>query len=81
MSVEAITPNDLSGRVTTQDGVIIFEKVPIITPNGDVLVRYEKSVDRQMHLILTTYYVIFVEIGERNVIQSRKGNELPDIRA
>ncbi|CAG8460002.1 7915_t:CDS:10 [Paraglomus brasilianum] len=38
-TVKAITPNDLSGRVTTQDGVIIFEKVPIITPNGDVLVR------------------------------------------
>ncbi|CAG8663459.1 5885_t:CDS:2, partial [Paraglomus occultum] len=36
-TVKAVTPSDLKGRVTTQDGVIVFEKVPIITPNGDVL--------------------------------------------
>ncbi|CAG8453533.1 2698_t:CDS:10 [Acaulospora morrowiae] len=35
----AVTPKDLKGKVITKDGVIIFEKVPIVTPNGDVLVK------------------------------------------
>nr|CAG8440986.1 13659_t:CDS:10 [Entrophospora candida] len=33
----AVTPNDLKGKIIRSDGVIIFEKVPIITPNYDVL--------------------------------------------
>ncbi|RIA80538.1 ABC transporter transmembrane region 2-domain-containing protein [Glomus cerebriforme] len=35
----AVTPNDLKGKVITKDGVIIFDKVPIITPNNDLLVK------------------------------------------
>lgn len=31
--------NDLKGKVITQDGVIIFEKVPIVTPNNDLLLK------------------------------------------
>ncbi|CAG8595291.1 470_t:CDS:10 [Diversispora eburnea] len=34
-----VTPSDIKGKVITKDGVIIFEKVPIITPNNDVLVE------------------------------------------
>ena len=33
----ALTPN--SGVVENRDHVIIFDKVPIVTPNGDVLIR------------------------------------------
>ncbi|CAJ0878179.1 3104_t:CDS:10 [Entrophospora sp. SA101] len=33
----AVTPSDLKGKIIRSDGVIIFEKVPIITPNYDVL--------------------------------------------
>ncbi|KAG0287033.1 ATP-binding cassette sub- D member 3 [Linnemannia gamsii] len=35
----SVNTNDLKGRVVTQDGVIIFDKVPIVTPNNDVLVK------------------------------------------
>lgn len=35
----AVTPNDLKGKIITRDGVIIFEKVPIVTPNNDILVN------------------------------------------
>ncbi|KAG0005292.1 ATP-binding cassette sub- D member 3 [Modicella reniformis] len=34
-----VDTNELKGKVITQDGVIIFEKVPIVTPNRDVLVK------------------------------------------
>ncbi|KAI1316372.1 ATP-binding cassette sub- D member 3 [Mortierella claussenii] len=36
---QSVNTNDLKGKVITQDGVIIFEKVPIVTPNNDVLVK------------------------------------------
>lgn len=35
----AVDVNDLKGKVITQDGVIIFEKVPIVTPNNDLLLK------------------------------------------
>lgn len=35
----AVTPNDLKGKIITKDGVIIFDKVPIVTPNNDILVN------------------------------------------
>ncbi|KAF9945238.1 ATP-binding cassette sub- D member 3 [Mortierella alpina] len=36
---QAVNTNDLKGKVVTQDGVIIFDKVPIVTPNNDVLLK------------------------------------------
>lgn len=36
---QSVNTKDLKGKVVTQDGVIIFEKVPIVTPNNDVLVE------------------------------------------
>ncbi|CAI2165265.1 3074_t:CDS:10 [Funneliformis geosporum] len=36
---QAVTPNDLKGKIITKDGVIYFDKVPIVTPNNDVLVK------------------------------------------
>ncbi|RHZ61634.1 hypothetical protein Glove_346g28 [Diversispora epigaea] len=36
---KAVTPSDIKGKVITRDGVIIFERVPIITPNNDVLIK------------------------------------------
>jgi len=38
--IAAVTPNDLRGKIITKDGVIIFDKVPIITPNNDLLVIF-----------------------------------------
>ncbi|KAG0329348.1 ATP-binding cassette sub- D member 3 [Dissophora globulifera] len=38
-SSQSVNTNDLKGRVITQDGVIIFDKVPIVTPNNDVLLK------------------------------------------
>jgi hypothetical protein len=38
LRIIAVTPNDLKGKIITEDGVIIFDKVPIITPNNDLLV-------------------------------------------
>ncbi|KAF9350422.1 ATP-binding cassette sub- D member 3 [Mortierella sp. NVP85] len=38
-SSQSVNTKDLKGKVITQDGVIIFEKVPIVTPNNDVLVE------------------------------------------
>src|SRR5690606_1049271 len=38
-AVNAVTPADVRGRTIIQDHLIRFENVPIITPNGDVLVR------------------------------------------
>ncbi|KAF9583853.1 ATP-binding cassette sub- D member 3 [Lunasporangiospora selenospora] len=36
---KAVNVNDLKGKVITQDGVIIFDKVPIVTPNNDLLLK------------------------------------------
>lgn len=36
---QAVNTNDLKGKIVTQDGVIIFDRVPIVTPNNDVLVK------------------------------------------
>ncbi|KAF9330980.1 ATP-binding cassette sub- D member 3 [Podila minutissima] len=36
---KSVDVNDLKGKVITQDGVIIFEKVPIVTPNNDLLLQ------------------------------------------
>ena len=36
--ITAVTPNDLKGKIVTKDGVIVFDKVPIVTPNSDLLV-------------------------------------------
>ncbi|KAF9216728.1 ATP-binding cassette sub- D member 3 [Podila verticillata] len=36
---KSVDVNDLKGKVITQDGVIIFEKVPIVTPNNDLLLK------------------------------------------
>jgi len=38
-AVNAVTPADVRGRTIIQDHLIRFENVPIVTPNGDVLVR------------------------------------------
>jgi ATP-binding cassette subfamily D (ALD) protein 3 len=37
--VETVDSSKLNGNVINQDGIINFENVPIITPNGDVLVH------------------------------------------
>ncbi|CAG8840944.1 11661_t:CDS:2, partial [Racocetra persica] len=34
-----VSQNDLNGKIVARDGVIIFEKVPIVTPSQDVLVK------------------------------------------
>ncbi|GJJ77854.1 ATP-binding cassette, subfamily D (ALD), member 3 [Entomortierella parvispora] len=36
---KCVDTTGLKGKVVTQDGVIIFEKVPIVTPNNDLLVK------------------------------------------
>ena len=38
-AVNAVGPADIKGRTTIQDHLIRFENVPVVTPNGDVLVR------------------------------------------
>ncbi|KAJ1977243.1 hypothetical protein H4R35_002378 [Dimargaris xerosporica] len=39
LSQGVVNPNALRGEVVHQDGVIDFNHVPVVTPNGDVLVR------------------------------------------
>lgn len=34
-----VDTNNTKGKVLIRDGVIIFDKVPIVTPNSDVLVK------------------------------------------
>ncbi|KAG0232091.1 ATP-binding cassette sub- D member 3 [Actinomortierella wolfii] len=36
---KSVDTKGLKGKVVTQDGVIIFDKVPIVTPNNDLLVK------------------------------------------
>ncbi|KAF9165294.1 ATP-binding cassette sub- D member 3 [Actinomortierella ambigua] len=36
---KSVDTKGLKGKVVTQDGVIVFEKVPIVTPNNDLLVK------------------------------------------
>lgn len=38
-----VDTNNTKGKVLIRDGVIIFDKVPIVTPNSDVLVRSSKK--------------------------------------
>lgn len=35
-----VDTNSTKGNVLIRDGVIVFDKVPIVTPNSDILVRY-----------------------------------------
>jgi len=35
------------GRYVTQDNVIRFDRVPIVTPNGDVLIEVSKTSDNK----------------------------------
>ncbi|CAG8529904.1 9417_t:CDS:10 [Dentiscutata erythropus] len=36
---KVVSQNDLDGKIVAHDGVIVFEKVPIVTPSQDVLVE------------------------------------------
>lgn len=38
-TVQVINQNDLNASIIIQDGIIKFQKTPIVTPNGDVLVK------------------------------------------
>lgn len=35
-----VDTNNTSGKLIIQDGVIIFDNVPIVTPNNDILVIF-----------------------------------------
>lgn len=37
--------NQMKGKLIVQDGAIIFDKVPIVTPNNDVLVSSSRAID------------------------------------
>jgi ATP-binding cassette subfamily D (ALD) protein 3 len=37
-----VDTNNTSGKLIIQDGVIIFDNVPIVTPNNDILVILKK---------------------------------------
>ncbi|KAJ3224334.1 ATP-binding cassette sub- D member 3 [Clydaea vesicula] len=37
--VQVVSKNDLNGKIVVQNKIIKFENVPIITPNGDILVK------------------------------------------
>ncbi|TPX33695.1 hypothetical protein SmJEL517_g03466 [Synchytrium microbalum] len=51
---QSISPSDLKGKVIIQDGIIKFDKTPIITPNGDLLVRQlSMRVDPGMNVLVT----------------------------
>ncbi|KAI8336528.1 ABC transporter transmembrane region 2-domain-containing protein [Chlamydoabsidia padenii] len=39
MESQVVDLNEMKGRLIVQDGVIIFDKVPIVTPNNDVLLK------------------------------------------
>ncbi|KAI9139562.1 ABC transporter transmembrane region 2-domain-containing protein [Paraphysoderma sedebokerense] len=52
--LKSIDTGALKGKVQVQDGVIEFQKVPIVTPNGDVLVKQlEFRVERGMNCLIT----------------------------
>jgi ATP-binding cassette subfamily D (ALD) protein 3 len=38
-----VDTNNTKGKVIIRDGVIIFDNVPIVTPNSDVLVTKKKK--------------------------------------
>lgn len=38
-----VDTNNTKGKVLIRDGVIVFDKVPIVTPNSDVLVKRAKK--------------------------------------
>lgn len=37
---KVVDTNNTKGKVLIRDGVIIFDKVPIVTPNSDILVSF-----------------------------------------
>lgn len=43
--VIAVSADDMKGKVIVRDGVIVFDHVPIVTPNNDVLV----SIGERIH--------------------------------
>ena len=52
--IQIVTPEELKGNVVIEDGIIRFSKVPIITPNGDQLVRsLTMTVERGMNVLIT----------------------------
>lgn len=43
ISFIAVSTDDMKGKVIVRDGVIVFDHVPIVTPNNDVLVSTGKG--------------------------------------
>ncbi|KAF9973410.1 ATP-binding cassette sub- D member 3 [Actinomortierella ambigua] len=51
---KSVDTKGLRGKVVTQDGVIVFEKVPIVTPNNDLLVpELSFKVTRGMNCLIS----------------------------
>ncbi|KAJ3361121.1 ATP-binding cassette sub- D member 3 [Allomyces arbusculus] len=49
-----VSADDLKGQVETRDGIIEFKNVPIVTPNGDVLVKeLSFRIDQGMNCMIT----------------------------
>jgi ATP-binding cassette subfamily D (ALD) protein 3 len=42
-----VDTNNTKGKVIVRDGVIIFDKVPIVTPNSDILV-IQKPIQKKL---------------------------------
>jgi len=53
-SIQVVTANDLKGTKEIRDNVIRFQHVPIVTPNGDVLVKdLNLEVKQGMNVLIT----------------------------
>lgn len=55
----AVSTDDMKGKVIVRDGVIVFDHVPIVTPNNDVLVsigeeRLLKRIDNSTTLFFSS---------------------------
>ncbi len=46
-----VDTNATKGKVLVRDGVIVFDKVPIVTPNSDILVSYKRPF-RTLHPLI-----------------------------
>lgn len=68
-----VDTNNTKGKVLIRDGVIVFDKVPIVTPNSDILVNSK--------YIFNVIMANLLWIAQGSFVQSQYRNELFNFRS
>lgn len=73
---KTVDTNNTKGKVLIRDGVIVFDNVPIVTPNSDILVR-----EIIVHSSIVYIILIYHSTAQGSFIYCQDRNELFDFRS